>query len=230
MPLLSIKIRWQENKPFTLNPVKLSEGICSNLGSFPIVMAVQFLVFDALTKTNSSKNILENATAASLSGIAAAPIACIADSIITQKTMNPRSELRIVNDLIKAGGYKNLFSGFVATAIRECKVAPFLFVVPEIINEWLKPHIQDNDYRKHASDISSGLLGGFFSQPADVVKTKQQQSIKPLKFIDAAKSVYTEHQLPGFFRGMTPRATSIGVSVWAVSFAAEKLKSDIPSI
>ncbi|KAI8898181.1 mitochondrial carrier domain-containing protein [Globomyces pollinis-pini] len=108
--------------------------------------------------------------------------------------------------IIKTDGFRGLFAGFGATALRD---APFAGIYVFFYENFKAP-IATFTTSHSLTNISSGLLAGLAAtistQPFDMIKTRiQLQPTEYPNLVHSFRRVFAEEGYRGFFGGMVPR-------------------------
>lgn len=113
-----------------------------------------------------------------------------------------------IRAVISANGYKGLFAGFWATALRD---APFagLYI---LFYEKLKVVLTNDQDKKHRSivnmtaGITAGFLATLITQPFDMIKTRiQLQPSIYTSLISSTQKIIQSESIFSLFRGVGPR-------------------------
>ncbi|OEH46355.1 hypothetical protein lpari_02694 [Legionella parisiensis] len=225
-PLWSIKTRIQKGDPFTLNPQVLYRGILPNAASMIPITAVQLglnRVFQKWFLGNRYElSDAQKLTSAFAAGIGSALISCPTEMIMThQKTGFFSTGL----NLVRQGGWPRLYTGLMATMLREGLFSTFFLAVAPTLKVRIKQYYP-NDY---AASLLAGMLAGvgatLASHKFDVVKTAQQSSItmNSAGFFKTTQKLYTTQGGYGFFKGGFPRGLRVMSAVTLMSWMNEKM-------
>ncbi|KTD74022.1 MC/SLC25 family protein [Legionella tucsonensis] len=225
-PLWSIKTRMQKGDPFTLSPQVLYRGILPNAASMIPITAVQVglnRIFQKWFLGNKYElSDAQKLTSAFAAGVGSSLISCPTEMIMThQKTGFISTGL----NLVRQGGWPRLYTGLMATMLREGLFSTFFLVVTPILKVRIKEYYP-NDY---AASLLAGMLAGvgatLTSQKFDVVKTAQQSSItvNPAGFFKTAQKLHTTQGVYGFFKGGFPRGLRVMSAVTLMSWMNERM-------
>ncbi|NP_001070070.1 mitochondrial glycine transporter A [Danio rerio] len=120
-------------------------------------------------------------------------------------------------------GPKALFSGLMATLLRDAPFSGIYVMIYSQTKNLLPPEISQSSYAPVANfscGVLAGVLASVLTQPADVVKTHIQVSPDVFsRTSDVVRYIYKEHGLVGFFRGAVPRSlrrTMMAAMAWTV--------------
>ncbi|HHT0592628.1 TPA: MC/SLC25 family protein [Legionella anisa] len=225
-PLWSIKTRMQKGEPFTLNPQVLYRGILPNAASMVPITAVQVGLNRFFQKWFfGNKYELSDAqrlSSAFAAGVGSALISCPTEMIMThQKT----GFFSTGSHLVRQVGWPHLYTGLMATMLREGLFSTFFLAVTPTLKVRIKEYYP-NDY---AASLLAGMLAGvgatLASQKFDVVKTAQQSSVaaNSVGFFKTTQKIYTTDGVYGFFKGGLPRGLRVMSAVTLMSWMNEKM-------
>ena len=85
------------------------------------------------------------------------------------------------------------------------------------------------DCFNRASGVSSGIGATLISQPIDTIKTKQQSAPlnQPLSIIRAAKVIYAQNGLYGFFKGGGSRGLSVTAGITVIADIKDRIEKKV---
>ncbi|XP_072276270.1 mitochondrial glycine transporter [Pyxicephalus adspersus] len=134
-----------------------------------------------------------------------------------------RSVFGALGNIYRTEGVRGLFSGLTATLLRD---APFSGIYLMFYTQAKKYAFQSNIDQtftplvNFSCGIVAGILASISTQPADVIKTHMQLSPEKYRWTGhAARSIYKNYGLTGFFNGGVPRAlrrTLMAAMAWTV--------------
>ncbi|CDZ77763.1 Mitochondrial carrier protein [Legionella massiliensis] len=225
-PLWSIKTRLQNDAPFTLNPRILYKGILPNAASMIPITAVQVGLnsffqkwfFDSRYALSNSQQM----ASAFAAGVGSALISCPTEMVMTHQRASFLSTGRY---LFQQGGMPRLYTGMMATMLREGMFSTFFLAVTPLLKDNFRQYCP-NDY---AASLLAGMLAGIgatlASQGFDVVKSKQQSyaTANPAGFFKTTQTLYASHGAYGFFKGSLPRGLRVMSAVTLMSWMNEKM-------
>lgn len=228
-PLWSIKTQIQSGHPITLAPKVIYAGIIPNAASQIVNTAVivglnrlnENYVFNQTTSSSLSQNVLSSFTA----GAGSALISCPTEMVMTHQMKSGQSFFSSAKNLVNAHGGAVIYSGLMATILREGLFATFfLAVMPE-----LKKQILPYCTNEHTASVVAGLITGIGATIAshgfDTIKTIQQTGIGSKGFLQTACHLYASKGLPGFFQGSIPRGTRVVSAITLMGIVKEKIES-----
>uniref|UniRef100_A0A5S6QG06 Mitochondrial ornithine transporter 1 n=1 Tax=Trichuris muris TaxID=70415 RepID=A0A5S6QG06_TRIMR len=198
----------------------LTANIAENSVLFAAYGACQKLIATILAKNGDPKNLhpVESACAGSLASIFAAAVLCPTELVKcrlqTERELfgvngsrAQKGPFGITKGIIREEGFKGLFRGFTATAVREVPGYFFFFGTYEGSKYMLASHDGTrNDLGVVSTCICGGLAGIAFWVsifPADVVKSKIQVSGSG-SFLETFASVVRESGIAGLYCGLAP--------------------------
>ncbi|ORY36813.1 mitochondrial carrier [Rhizoclosmatium globosum] len=130
-----------------------------------------------------------------------------------------KSTIQVATEIFKREGIRGINKGVNAVALRQCTNWGSRFGLSRIAEDLIK----GKDKTRKLTDlekIAASSLGGALScwnQPIEVIRIEMQSQLKmegrPEKMTigTAAKWIYKQNGILGFYRGVTPR---VGLSVW----------------
>ena len=219
-PLIYVKNRLQQQAAIEL--LNIYKGFFINTAAFAPIVALQTATNGSLQKF--SDNNFANAFA---SGAASALVNAPSDLIMLHQQNTGASLRQMFIHLIKHGQVGGLYSGFIATAMREGGFASgYLYGISKlkpIIKE--KYNINDNLTLIAAAGIPVGLTVTAFTQPWDTIKTNMQQHYeKKMRLRDSLKNIYKQNGISGFYKGFLPRSLTVMLSITIISQLNEALR------
>lgn len=231
-PLWTLKFRVQTNKGFTLNPLILYRGFPLHLASRVPVTALQvtssrFMQEHILTNFNN-KNY-RDISAGMIGGNIAAVILTPTELIMTYQQKFGKSFWVQGVNIVETKGFLGLFTGYLGTAFRLGTYTSSFFAVQPII----KNKIQDkylNSWQAHiVAAAITGTLSTVLSNPADVIKTNQQDMLhqQKLSFSSSANMVFKNNGAYGFFKGIPSRVVRVCSGIAIISHVTEEMTSKV---
>lgn len=129
-----------------------------------------------------------------------------------------------ITSIYRVDGVKGLFSGLIATLLRDVPFSGLYFMFYTQLKELHKMMDDVPDSRlpllHFTSGVTAGMMASMITQPADVVKTHMQLYPKKYgKLRYAALFVYQRDGVIGFWRGIVPRTirrTLMAALAWTV--------------
>ena len=227
-PLWSIKTQMQSGESLTFNPKVLYRGLFLNTASMAPITAMQVGLnrcFQTLFFNDAS--VLSETScfiSAFAAGVGSSFFCCPTEMIITnQKTHGTRFHTS-AQRIMKQGGVASLYSGLLATMLREGLFTAFFLAVSPALKEKIKVNCP-NDY---AASLFAGMIAGVgatcLSQGVDTIKTVQQTSIDSSGFWQTTKKIHSLQGVPGFFKGSIPRGARVISAVTLMGFINEKME------
>lgn len=225
-PLWSIKTRMQKGEPFTLNPQVLYRGILPNAASMVPITAVQVGLnrffqnwFFGNRYELTDRQRLVSAFAA---GVGSAAISCPTEMIMTHQK---KSFFAAGTHLVQQGGWPRLYTGMLATMLREGMFSTFFLAVTPALKTRIKEHYPNDYFASMLAGLMAGVGATLASQTFDVIKTAQQASVaaNPVGFFKTAKSLYAAQGAAVFFKGGLPRGLRVMSAVTLMSWMNERM-------
>ncbi|KAI9013782.1 mitochondrial carrier domain-containing protein [Phycomyces nitens] len=145
--------------------------------------------------------------------------------VTRHKSAVKESTFKIAGDIFKKEGFAGINKGVNAVAVRQCTNWASRFGITRFAQDAIiKARYGDGpDAHKKASAADKALasvLGGSLScwnQPIEVIRVEMQSQVKTLgrpekmTIATAARWIYTQNGIRGFYRGVLPR---IGLGMW----------------
>lgn len=212
-PLWSIKTRMQNHKPFTMNPEKLYRGVTfAAVNKIPLTATQigmnQFIkknIFTDNQELSSTQRILSSFSA----GVTSSFFCCPTDMVLSNIKKHEINAMKTTARLYAEGGIGKLYTGLLATMIREGFYVTFFLVGTPLLKQKIEPHCENDMVASILAGIASGIGAAVTSQPADTIKTVQQTSWSNKDFAETFKSIYASHGVSGLFKGFFPRCTRV---------------------
>ena len=222
-PLWSIKTRMQSGASFTLNPQVLYRGILPNAASMIPITAAQVgldrFFQERFFGSNYKPTDKEKLATAFAAGAGSAVFGCPTEMIMThQKTSFYSTGVQ----LVKQGGLSSLYTGLLATMLRDGMFTAFCLGVTPILKGQIERYYPHELSASVASGVIAGVGATLGTQAIDTVKTTQQA--KSAGFLASAQSVYASRGLYGFFNGSLPRGVRVVSAVTQISLINEGMK------
>lgn len=226
-PLWTIKTLMQKGETIKFNPWILYRGILPNAASMIPITAIQVGLnrfFQQRFFSNSNElSTIQNLITAFAAGAASSLVSCPTEMIMThQKT----SFYAAGAQLIKQNGYSRVYTGLLATMLREGMFTTFFLGVTPVLKERIQTHCP-HDF---ASSILAGMLAGIgatlASQGVDTVKTLQQAATPSESdgLVTTMHKLYSSKGMPGFFTGVIPRGARVMSAVTMMALITEQMK------
>lgn len=228
-PLWTIKVQMQNHDPFTLNPKILYRGIVPNALSMIPTTALQvgldqcfqnYLFQD--TSTISKKNLTLTAFSA---GVFSSMVACPTEMIMLKQRQQASSFFIATKGLIKQRSFSSLYSGLLATALREGIFSAFFLVATPVLKANIIPYYSNDYGASLLAGLGSGVSATLLSQGVDTIKTRQQSAFKTIGFMQTARDIYAHRGMLGFFKGTIPRGVRVMSAITLMGFLNEKIEN-----
>jgi Mitochondrial carrier protein len=206
-PLFVIKTKIQQNKSWILGPASYYRGVTTNALGFMPGTAIQVGANQWIQSNifNQPTNV-EKMVSAFTAGVISSGLSCPIEKIMTLQNDQPSTK---ISTLLNGDIKKNLFTGQLATALREGGFSIFFLAAPPVIKDKLT-HYDFNDASSSLiAAVSSGISASLVTQPFDTIKTTQQSSTNPLSFFHTAKNLGCK----GLFKGLLARSSSVIISI-----------------
>ncbi|XP_056891723.1 mitochondrial glycine transporter B isoform X3 [Takifugu flavidus] len=152
---------------------------------------------------NAGEAVLLGAGARAVAGVCMLPFTVI-KARFESGFYNYLSVPGAVRSMYETEGMRALFSGLPATLLRDAPFSGIYVMFYSQTKKLLPP---------------AGIMASVVTQPADVVKTNIQISKTRLGTVQAARHIYKEHGIGGFFCGAVPRClrrTLMAAMAWTV--------------
>ncbi|KAJ3175622.1 Mitochondrial DNA replication protein yhm2 [Geranomyces variabilis] len=149
----------------------------------------------------------------------------------------PQSSIAIARDIFRREGIRGINKGVNAVAVRQCTNWGSRFGLSRVAETGIRKFTGNDDSTKPLSPyqriLASAIGGGMscWNQPIEVIRVEMQSQIKSagrpekLTIGSAAKWIYQQNGLKGFYRGVVPR---IGLGVWqtvCMVFGGDQVKA-----
>ncbi|KAI0205386.1 mitochondrial carrier [Astrocystis sublimbata] len=181
--------------------------------------AVRFVMFDSIRSMFEDPVTHRLGTAQSigcgmLAGVAASTLAVTPSERIktaliddARTTKRFRSPWHCITLLYREQGFRGaLFSGYVATTLKQIGTTGFRLGTYSAIKDWerSKGVAVDGIVASFANGAIAGTITTFATQPFDTVKTKAQQA-KKTGTMESVRAILAEDGVRGFWRGTVMR-------------------------
>ena len=219
-PLFVIKTKIQQNKSWLLGPSSYYRGVTANALGFMPITAIQVGANQWIQSTifNQPTSNLEKMASAFSAGVISSGLSCPVEKIMTLQNDQPSTK---ISTLLKGNIKKNLFTGQLATALREGGFSIFFLAAPPIIKDKLKNYDLNETSSSLIAAVSSGISASLLTQPFDTIKTAQQSSTHPLSFFNTAKNLGYK----GLFKGLVARSSSVIISITLMDWVKTHLEN-----
>ncbi|KTC89758.1 MC/SLC25 family protein [Fluoribacter dumoffii] len=225
-PLWSIKTRMQKGETFTLNPQVLYRGILPNAASMIPITAVQVGLNRFFQKcfwgNNYELSDGQKMASAFAAGVGSALISCPTEMIMTHQK---KSFFAAGSYLVKQNGWSCLYTGMLATMLREGMFSTFFLGVAPTLKNRIKEYCPNDYFASLLAGMTAGIGATFASQQFDVVKTVQQASVakNSAGFFRTVQKHYAAYGACGFFKGSVPRGLRVMSAVTLMNWMNEKM-------
>ena len=229
-PLWVLKTRLQQQKSFSLSPRIIYRGITSNIASIVPLTAAQVGLHqfyqNVFLGNECSPTLAQKIASACFAGIGAAIIACPTEMIMTHQGKQVGHGYDVAKSLLTRGGWRCLWRGLPATALRDCPFTVSFLVAMPYVRKQLQPYCFGEADATTYAGVLTGIASTLVSQGVDTVKTVQQthSMTEALPAITAAKRIFHTHGVQGFFKGTLPRSLSVMSGVVVIGGLTEQLE------
>ncbi|KAI8916030.1 mitochondrial carrier domain-containing protein [Gorgonomyces haynaldii] len=130
-----------------------------------------------------------------------------------------KSTMQVAYDIYKKEGIRGLNKGVNAVALRQCTNWGSRFGFSRVAEDMMRgpdPKAPLSTEKKIIASAIGGALG-CWNQPIEVIRVEMQSQLKTpgrperMTIVTAAKWIYQNNGILGFYRGVTPR---IGLGIW----------------
>ena len=228
-PLWSIKTRLQRGEPFTFNPSVLYRGMLPNAASMVPITAMQVGLNrgfqNVFFKESTALSDYQRITSAFVAGVGSSSVSCPTEMVMTHQGQTGGSFFAAGKHLVKQNGWRCLFTGLSATAMREGMFTTFFLAGTPILKAKIQPYCRNDYVASLAAGIGAGVGATLASQGVDTLKTIQQVGtlVQPVGLIETAKKLYSTQGFPGFFKGGVPRGTRVVSAVTIMGLVSERM-------
>ncbi|KAI8917033.1 mitochondrial carrier domain-containing protein [Powellomyces hirtus] len=147
------------------------------------------------------------------------------------------STIQVAREIFAREGIRGINKGVNAVAVRQCTNWGSRFGLSRVAETGIRKFTGNDDSSKPLSPyqriLASAIGGGMscWNQPIEVIRVEMQSQIKTagrpekLTIGSAAKWIYQQNGLKGFYRGVVPR---IGLGVWqtvCMVFGGDQVKA-----
>ncbi|GEM_PF-1164246 len=228
-PLWSIKTRLQRGEAFTFNPSLLYRGILPNAASIAPITALQVglnqgfqnVFFKDATDLSNSQRI----TSSFVAGVGSSAVSCPTEMVMTHQGQSGAGFYASGKHLVKQSGWRCLFTGLPATAMREGVYTSCFLVGMPRLKAKIQPYCTNDCVASFAAGIGSGVGAALASQGVDTLKTIQQTTnlSHSVGLKEATKKLYSTEGIYGFFKGGIPRGARVVSAITIIGFVSEKM-------
>ncbi|GGI78247.1 hypothetical protein GCM10007966_03680 [Legionella impletisoli] len=230
-PLWTIKTRIQSGQPFTLNPSLLYRGVLPNAASMIPITSVQVglnrFVQNVWSHKTNNQSSTERILSSFVAGVGSSFISCPTEMAMTYQSKAGGSFCTAVNSLVKEGGWRCLFTGLPATALRDGKFAAFFLAGIPMIKTQIRPYYSNEEEATFVAGLGAGACATLVSQGHDTLKTEQQAAtpVGSLSYRNAVKQIYSNAGGYGFFKGVIPRGSRVVSAITIMGLVCEKMEA-----
>uniref|UniRef100_A0A674MKX3 Mitochondrial glycine transporter n=1 Tax=Takifugu rubripes TaxID=31033 RepID=A0A674MKX3_TAKRU len=170
---------------------------------------------------NAGEAVLLGAGARAVAGVCMLPFTVI-KARFESGFYNYLSVPGAVRSMYETEGMRALFSGLPATLLRDAPFSGIYVMFYSQTKKLLPPEVTSSScvpLVNFGCGVVAGIMASVVTQPADVVKTNIQISKTRLGTVQAARHIYKEHGIGGFFCGAVPRClrrTLMAAMAWTV--------------
>ncbi|NDH08299.1 MAG: hypothetical protein EBY16_01545 [Gammaproteobacteria bacterium] len=223
-PFFVMKTHVQQGLPIPWNLKSLYKGAGTNALGFVPITSIQIGTSQWVEKhwffgqPTYTQKILASFSAGALSSLISCPIEKF---MILQHRLPHLSIGKILTYQQQSEGLKGLFSGQIATLLREGSFSVFLLMVPPVLKAEVYQYTQHETSSALIAGVASGVGATLVSQPLDTIKTIQQSSSSPFGFFKTARDLGLE----ALFKGTLSRGSSVVLSITLMSMLKEQLEN-----
>lgn len=171
-------------------------GIVPQLTTYPIFWSIYFQ-----TKGMNNYKLTDNhfINKVAISYMSASIASAATNPLFVMKIRMQTYEIKptiptVVNTIYKENGIRGLFKGLPATMINNLKLG-IQFPMYDIMKS-------DYGYNSFTASIISKLTTTSIFYPLDLIRVNQRNSSSNLSMVDATKTIYKQHGISGFYRGV----------------------------
>ncbi|KAI9202475.1 mitochondrial carrier domain-containing protein [Polychytrium aggregatum] len=148
-------------------------------------------------------------------------------------------DVGVAREIFAREGFAGINKGVNAVALRQCTNWGSRFGISRIVEDvFMRARDDRSKPLSSAEKVLASAVGGALScwnQPLEVIRVEMQSQIKTegrpekLTIATAAKWIYKNNGLKGFYRGVTPR---VGLGIWqtvCIVFGGDQLKAYVAS-
>jgi len=181
---------------------------------------VKRIFFPDASKMSSSQMI----TCAFMAGVGAASIAAPTELLMTVQDKHG-GFYRAAQYIMKNTGWKGIYHGFMATALRDGIFTAGYLAGSPIAKSYIQPYVTNDFAAGLCAGFTAGLISSVTSQAIDTIKTEQQSSEgqQRIGIVTAARKIKSSSGMIGFFNGGFFRGARIMSAVTIMSMVNEKL-------
>jgi hypothetical protein len=228
-PFWTMKTRMQRKLPFTLKPNILYRGIVPNAMSMMPITALQTTTFYLLKSVfftdTSNMTTSQLFSCALMSGAITSAISCPTELLMTIQGEHG-SFYRSGQYLVKHCGWKSIYNGIAATAMRDGIFTAGYLAGSPIVKEYIQAYTTNEFAAGIGGGIVAGLCSTVASQTADTIKTEQQSTNHQVIDIKAAsRNIVSKSGIYGLFCGGLPRGIRVVSAVTIMSIVVESMKA-----
>lgn len=226
-PLWTIKTRIQKGEPMTLNPRILYRGILPNAASMTPITATQVglnsLIQQCFFGKQYEPTTSQRLAIAFSAGVGSALVSGPTEMIMTHQKS---SFYAASQELVKQGGWSRLYTGILATMLREGMFTTFFLGVTPLLKNKITHHYPYDLPASIIAGIIAGVGATIASQGADTVKTIQQAAkvSESTDFIPTVKKLYSSNGIGGFFKGAIPRGSRVISAVTLMGVVGQEME------
>ena len=230
-PLWSIKTRLQRGDTFTFNPSLLYRGILPNAASMVPITALQVGLNRGFQKVffkdSTGLSDYQRITSAFVAGVGSSAVSCPTEMVMTHQGQTGGSFYASGKHLVNQSGWRCLFTGLPATAMREGMFTTFFLAGTPMLKAKIQPYCTNDYVASLAAGISAGVGATLASQGVDTLKTIQQVAnlLQPVGLKETAKKLYSTEGIYGFFKGGVPRGARVVSAVTIMGLVSEKMEA-----
>jgi predicted Zn-ribbon and HTH transcriptional regulator len=229
-PLVTIKNTIQQGKKLSLSPAQLYRGYGANVASMAPITAIQVAVNGVLRNHLSQGGTRElstsdKMTAAFVAGTLSAAVSSPSELVVLHQQNYGKDMYSTVKEILASKGVKGMYRGVIPTACRDGGFTTGYLALSDVAKAQVASKVDNELLASLSGGIAAGLVASVVTHPFDTTKTYMQA--KNVGMQDAAKSIYAKDGWSGFFKGLIPRSTRVGLAVALMSYVSTKLSNVI---
>jgi hypothetical protein len=220
-PLICIKNTLQQRKPLSINPHILYRGFGVNVSCMAPTTALQIATNKALEEVIVGNDTGTMTMRAFTAGIFSALASSPTELVVIHQQNEGLNAYTTIQKLIQQKGLSVMGRGCIAKSLREGGFGIGLLA--------MYPSLKNNIYTRlnneSAAIIAAGIIAGtttaIITHPFDTISTAMQVDYTKqhhTTMCKTAQHIYNMHGVNGFFRGVAPRGTRIGLAIPLMHF------------
>lgn len=200
-PLLTLKNRAQQNKPFTLNPKVLTKGMSTTITSMAPITSVQMGMFDCFKRGQAPQDEdgWHKALHGAIAGGSSSPLSCVSEHGLVMQQEKKCSWWQAIKYVRSSGTKYGVFLGWTPMAGREVGFATLYFGGGDIIKQY-------TGMNEALSNMSAGVIAAILTHPFDTIKVEMHTH--QLTMLQALQGILKDPQ-KSLAKGLAPRALGV---------------------